>query len=373
MRAFVAHPVRVQRTRGVDWRERSEVGVEIGVKGARATLRGRVAWMISDGKAGNDVQSRGVLEALGVEIVVKSVEPTGLQRLFSPWAKVASRERFGEPGTAFAPPWPDIATAIGRLTTPYIRELKRRAGSAVFTVILQNPKVPLATADLFWVPEHDRLRGPNVITTLTAPHSFDAQRLSDLRRTLPPVIARLAPPRVAVMLGGSNGDYTYTRAALARLAGVLRGLAEQGASLLITPSRRTEPAIVQCVREATRDARCFVWDMTGENPYPYFLAHADAFLAPADSVNMTGEPCATGKPVYVFHPDGGSPKFRRFHEALERYGATRPVREDLGALQVWSYEPLHSARAIADEINRRWSDAQATGIESALPGTVAGK
>jgi mitochondrial fission protein ELM1 len=67
------------------------------------------------------------------------------------------------------------------------------------------------------------------------------------------------------------------------------------------------------VREAT--ARRLLWDRSGSSPYPAFLAHADAFLAPADAVNMTGEPSATGKPVYVFTPAGGSPKFVRFHEA----------------------------------------------------------
>ena len=46
---------------------------------------------------------------------------------------------------------------------------------------------------------------------------------------------------------------------------------------------------------------------------------------------MTGEPCATGKPVYVFAPEGGSPKFTRFHEALRRHGATRPLPDPLRA------------------------------------------
>ena len=89
-----------------------------------------------------------------------------------------------------------------------------------------------------------------------------------------------------------------------------------GAGLLITPSRRTPEAVTDFVREATEGAPRILWDGTGENPYPQFLAHADAFIAPADSVNMTGEPCATGRPVYVFEPEGGSAKFTRFHDAL---------------------------------------------------------
>lgn len=319
-------------------------------------MRGRKAWLFSDGKAGNDVQSLGIANALGLDVTVKRIAPKGLHKHLSPWIGVARRERFGAPGSAFAPPWPDVAIAIGRLTTPYIRRLKQMAREATFTVILQDPKVSLATADLFWVPEHDRLRGPNVITTLTAPHGFSEQRLKALKSAIPAHIAVLPRPRVAIMLGGSNGDYVYSPAALERLGRAIRAFGEKGASLLVTPSRRTEPAIVQCARQAVEPFPHFFWNMSGDNPYPFFVAEADMFLAPADSINMTGEPCVTGRPVYVFHPDGGSPKFTRFHEALMQYGATRAMPERVDALETWDYEPLSSASAIAGEIDRRFAE-----------------
>lgn len=324
-------------------------------RSASDSLRGRKGWIVSDGKAGNDVQMRGVFETLGLDIAVKSVDPRGVRKFFSPWIGVARAERFAEPGLSpFAPPFPDFAIATGRLTTPYIRELKRRAQARTFTIILQDPKVSLTTADLFCVPEHDRLRGDNVIATLTAPHGFSSRRLEELRRNLPPDIASLPRPRVAVMLGGSNGDYTYTDGALDRLEDALRAFTGLGAGLMITPSRRTEPAIIARARSAMAGSKCIFWDMAGDNPYPWFLAHADAFVAPADSVNMTGEPCATGRPVYVFYPDGGTAKFRRFHEALERLGVTRRLPTPLERIESWSYEPLNSAEILAEEIVRRW-------------------
>ncbi len=316
---------------------------------------GRTGWVFSDGKAGNDAQSRGVSEALGLDVTLKHVAPRRLQKLLSPWGGVARSEKFGQTGSAFGPPWPQFAIAIGRLTTPYIRELKKRAGCAVYTIILQDPKVSLKTADLFWVPEHDGLRGPNVVTTLTSPHSFTYSRLTALRENMSADIAALGTPRVAVLLGGSNGDYTYSPAALERLGQALKKLAHSGASLMITPSRRTEPAIIACARAATQGCPRIFWDMTGANPYPQFLAYADAFVVPADSVNMTSEPCVTGKPVYVFYPDGGSAKFQRYHQALMSRGVTRRLPAGLSALQSWSYEPLNSAETIAAEIASRWS------------------
>ncbi len=108
------------------------------------------------------------------------------------------------------------------------------------------------------------------------------------------------------------------------------------------------------MHDATKGLKRVLWNGEGENPYPYFLAHADAFVVPADSVNMTGEPCATGRPVYLFEPEGGSPKFTRFHEALRRHGATRPMPAHFRRLESWSYAPLNSSETIAAEIARRW-------------------
>jgi len=292
---------------------------------------------------------------MGLDYQIKRVGPKGIWKMLAPWGPVSPAERFGSTTSNFSPPWPDFAISCGRLTTPYIRKLKQRAGLATYTIILLDPKVSARTADLFWVPDHDKRRGLNVITTLTAPHSFSPQRLQQLRATIPAKIADLPSPRVAVALGGPNGDYDYTPNALKHLGTALQSLARLGAGLMITPSRRTPEPVLDFIRDATSAAQRLLWDGEHENPYPDFLAHADALVVPADSINMTGEACATGKPVYVFAPEGGSAKFGRFHEALRRYGATRPLPDRFEELEAWSYRPLHSAETIATEVARRWN------------------
>ena len=315
-------------------------------------------WLITDGKAGMDVQARGVADALGVEYEMKRVAPRGVWALAAPWGPVAPSERFGEPGTQFAPPWPDIAIATGRASIPYIRALKRRAKDAVFTVVLQDPKTGPGTADLIWVPEHDRRRGANVVTTVTAPHSFSAARFAELRSTVPPEIAALPSPRVAVILGGKNGVYTFTSADDERFEASLASLGALGASFMITPSRRSHQRLVRAADRATEGRPRILWDGNGPNPYPLFLAHADVLVVTADSVNMCGEACATGRPVYVFTPSGGSPKFTRFHAALAVAGATRPLPDTFALLESWTYPAVDSAAIIAREIKSRWRPAR---------------
>jgi hypothetical protein len=68
---------------------------------------------------------------------------------------------------------------------------------------------------------------------------------------------------------------------------------------------------------------------------------------------MCGEAAATGRPVYVFTPSGGSDKFARFHAALAGHGATRPLPATFERLDDWTYPPLDAASVIAAEIERR--------------------
>jgi mitochondrial fission protein ELM1 len=315
-------------------------------------FKGRPAWIITDGKAGMEVQVKGVARALGANYEAKRVSPHGVWRLLAPWNGIDPREKFGQPGSQFAPPWPAIALATGRLSIPAIRAV-RKASPETYTVVIQNPRTGTGTADLIAVPAHDRLTGANVIHTLTAPHGFSPQRLSQLRALKPKDLAALPGPKVVIVLGGPNKVYRFTETDSVRLAASLASIASLGASFLITVSRRTPGHALQQMRTALAGAPAIFWEGEGDNPYPLWLAHGDIFVVTADSINMTGEACVTGRPVYVFEPKGGSAKFAHFHENLRRYGATKPLPERLENLESWTYAPLDSAAQIAAEIERR--------------------
>jgi mitochondrial fission protein ELM1 len=317
-------------------------------------LAGLTAWLITDGKAGMDVQVQGVADALGLITERKIVEIKGFWRHTAPWGPPHPSVRFGAPGSQFCPPWPAVAIATGRQSIPYIRALKRHAGLATYTIVLQDPRTGPKTADLIWVPEHDRRRGPNVITTLTAPHSFTQQRFAQLRAAASAEIAALPHPRTAVILGGNNSAYTFTNDDDDRLETALSAIASTGASFLVTPSRRTHGRLLRAVERATAAHPRLFWNGKGRNPYAEILAHADVLIVTADSTNMVGEACATGRPVYVFKPSGGSAKFNRFHDALVRYGATRPLPEMVVRLETWRYPPLAAAEHIASAVEVRW-------------------
>ncbi|MFN3869586.1 MAG: mitochondrial fission ELM1 family protein [Hyphomicrobiaceae bacterium] len=312
-------------------------------------LAEREAWLVTDGKAGHEAQAEGVGQALGARCRFVRVAPTGIAKLLAPWGPCDSAFRP-------EPPWPAIAIGIGRTAIPALRALRRRAGAGTFTVALQDPRTGARTADLVWVPEHDRLRGANVITTLTPPNRFTDAVLSAARAAGDPAdaVASLPRPRVMLAIGGASKVWRFTTDDAARLAAAIAHFGLQGAAFLMTPSRRTPPEVASALAAAIAPFPHVAWSGDGENPYVRFLALADAIVVTADSVSMTGEAVSTGRPVYVFHPSGGSDKFRRFHDALSQARVTRPLHEQTTLDTGWSYPPIRSADTIAQEIERRF-------------------
>jgi len=309
--------------------------------------------VLSSGKAGHEANSRGVAEALGAPYIVRVVAPRPLFARLAPYGPLDPRDRPGRAGSVFAPPFPHVVIACGRVTAPYVRAIKRAVGSQVFTVFLQDPRYLRGRVDLIWAPEHDGLSGGNVISTLTSPHPFSAARLAAARAAPDPRLAALPAPRAAVLLGGTSGSHDFPPDDVARLSAAVAAIAGAGYSGMATPSQRTPPGLVAGVRAGLGDALAFMWDGAGANPYTQMLAHADAILVTGDSVNMVGEAVATGAPVHVFEPSGGrGGKIARYIDALQRLGA---VRRFNGRLERFSYEPIDSSQTIAREIARRFA------------------
>jgi mitochondrial fission protein ELM1 len=304
-------------------------------------------WVLTDGKAGDEAQCLGVTDAIGVAPEIRRVAPRALFALAMPWGPIDPAEAPGRPGSPIAPPFPDVLIASGRRAIPYVRAVKRASAGRTFTIILKDPRTGASAADLIWVPEHDRLRGRNVLTTVTGPHRVSAARLVRARDMPDPRLAGLPEPRVAVLVGGDSRHHRFKAQDAERLLHGLERLALSGTSLMITTSRRTPDRLASRLQNLVDERRGFFWNGTGENPYLALLALADVIVVTADSTNMIGEATATGKPVLVFEPSGGHAKITAYLKALTERGAVRPFA---GTLEAFTYEPLDTTPAIAGAI-----------------------
>ncbi len=306
---------------------------------------------MTDGKVGMEVQCVGLAEALDFEPRVKRIQITKPWRWLPPRLVPNPLNTIGPKRDPLAPPWPDVLIASGRQTVAASIAIRRASGGRTFTVQIQNPVVDPLRFDVVVAPRHDQLAGPNVIQTIGGLNRITEARLSAAAAKFGPVFAHLPRPLIVVALGGSNRAYRFTRGIARRLGDDLARLCRaEGAGLLITASRRTDPSIVALLRDALDGCAAEIWDGEGENPYLGSLSLGDAFVVTGDSVNMVCEAATTGKPVYVVELAGGSAKFTRFHLALREAGATRPFA---GRLEHWSYQPLRDTETTAAEIRRR--------------------
>ena len=258
------------------------------------------------------------------------------------------------------PPWPSLLIAGGRSAVGLALGLRRAAGC--FTVFVQDPRVAPRRFDLVVAPRHDRVRGANVVETRTALHRVTPARLAEAGRRFAPALEALPRPLVAVLVGGASRRHRFEPADGAALGRALAAMArEAGAGLAITASRRTAPASMEALVEALGATPAQLWRGEGENPYFGYLALADAIVVTGDSVSMTSEACASGKPVYVAPMRGrGSKRIDRFFQGLRE---DRLIAPFAGRIDDWAPRPPldETARAagIVGRHYERWRAAQA--------------
>lgn len=318
-----------------------------------------LAWVLTDGTIGMQVQCLGLATAAGLTPIVKRIEPSLLLRLFPRLGEIPgiAASAGGDPLT---PPWPDVVISCGRRTAGAALAIRRKASADAahaaappLLAHIQDPRIDPNVFDLLVVPLHDPARGPTVVNTLGALNPHDPARLAAAAEALDPVIQDLSRPRVAVSVGGSNKRYDFSGEAVARFVSDLRHLAQSsGAALLVATSRRTDSETRKALAEGLADVPGWVWTGEGENPYLGFLGLADAIVVTSDSVNMVSEACATGKPVMVASVETETGRLAAFHDRLRDAGLTRPFA---GELEVYNYEPLNETARVGELLREKLS------------------
>lgn len=317
-------------------------------------------WMLSDGHAGNVRQAAALAAALGHPAAREwIVSPHPPWRWLAPRRLPASALAFdADFRRALATP-PTLAIGCGRQAALATRLLRER-GARVAQIL--DPRIDPRHWDVVIAPEHDGLRGGNVLSMVGSLHPVDDAWLAQARADFS-VLAQLPQPRTTLLLGGPSRhvgmDDKALAARLSQLASVLRG---EGGSLLLTTSRRTPDTWRALAREQFAAIPGVRWfgatkacpTKTGidgdDNPYPGLLAWADRIVCTPDSVNMLSEACATHVPVFVIDPARTRGRLRRFHDGLLSCGRIRALDDAPGAFDV---EPLRETARVAAEVRAR--------------------
>ncbi len=302
-------------------------------------------WILSEGLAGLQAQGMGLAEAAGLRGEVRVLAPD------APWKFVPAR-LWPHPLRVVAPalraPRPGLVIGCGGMAGAVLAALRKTAGAVVQ---VQNPRMDIGKFDLVVANRHDELTGPNVIVTRTALHRVTKARLAAEAALWRPRLAGIPRPFVAVLLGGSNGRYRLDAAAGGRLAQDLAAMMRgDRVGVMVTPSRRTDPAITRLISEAITPLGGQVWDFTGDNPYFGMLALADLIIVTQDSVSMISEAAATEAPVLVASLPGHSRRQSLFLETMRDAGRVRMFD---GRYAPWPVAAMNDTQEAAHDMCRR--------------------
>jgi hypothetical protein len=289
-------------------------------------------WVLADDRPGNRTQSLGLAEALGWPFDEKTLVMTAASRLHNRLLGASIAGIDTGRSSPLAAPWPDLVIAAGRRTAPVAGWVREQSGGRTRIVMLGRKGGDDADRfDLVVTPAYARLPAHPRRIAISAPlHRVTGAALAAARARFAARFAALPSPRIALLVGGTSGQYRVSPRTAARLGTDALAMAHaRGGSLLVTTSRRLSPSATRALLRSVEGA-AFVhpWRANDpDNPYLGMLAWADALVITGDSESMLAEACSTRKPVYV---------------------AALPVRRSfplLSALREWVWRRSHGRPA----------------------------
>lgn len=329
-------------------------------------------WALLDEKAGHNSQTLGVIEALGLPYRKKKIFFNGKAKLpnflkFKPLNTIDESK-----SDILSKPWPDIVISCGRRLAPINLEVKKRAakaGKKVLSVHIMWPGYKPYNFDLLAIPTHDRILWPfknssNILRIIGAPNRINKDFLLQEYRIWSRTIGELPSPKIAVLIGGSSKKGTISISHAKKLVdSLVKMTSGLKASLLVSNSRRTPAYISEYIEENLRKkiGKSFYFHDVSKNianPYFAYLQLSDMIIVTGDSISMCSEAASTGKPVFIFSPDGLVPeKHKNFQNNIITAGYAHNFNEEnvkdiaIGNFILNRKQPvLNTAEIIAENI-----------------------
>ena len=243
-----------------------------------------------------------------------------------------------------------IIISCGRKSVIHSMALKKRFKKDIFNIHIQDPKVSLKNFDLIVCPEHDNLKGDNVISTVGAIHYLTKKEIDKNTKYIK--IDKENKKLVSFILGGPNKYYDYSEQQIDIVFNKVKTLfTPDKYKLIIIPSYRTPKKIIQKAYN-TFSHNHLVFKNVDKNAYLSSLSISDFIVVTCDSTSMISESAVTGKPIYVVNmpPTRNNKRFKNFYTQFKKLDIIRDLEDNV---DLWSYKQLDEANRIAPIIKER--------------------
>ena len=302
--------------------------------------------LLTEGMHGMISQVEGLAKALDIEFIHQKIELNNFWRLIPP--KITPIQSFvfkNKIERNF-----DIVISCGRKSVIPSIYLKKKFKNKIVNIHIQDPKVSLDKFDFIVAPEHDELKGENVITSKGAIHYLRNNELNENENYLKHKINK--KKLVTFIVGGPNKYYDYKNTILDQIfLKINNNFISKDYQLIFIPSMRTPQNIIDKAKNYFDEEQIIITDID-KRAYLSSLKLADHIIVTCDSTSMISEAAMTGKPIYVAQmpPIKRNNRFKKFFELFKSLNIIKDLEN---SVEEWNYEKLNETDRISRYIKEQ--------------------
>ena len=304
--------------------------------------------LLTQGMHGMISQVEGLANALKIDFTHHTVELNNFWKLIPPKVTPISQSVYKKIDHDNF----DIIISCGRKSVIPSIHLKRNSNKKVFNIHIQDPKVDLKHFDFIVAPEHDSIKGQNVISTKGAIHYLTENEINENKDYLNSFIKKDERIIWTFIMGGPTKYYDYSIENIKEIFTTLSGLSKKhNFQLVVIPSMRTPTNIIQYANDYFGDDHTVIMDID-KKAYLSALAIAQNIIVTCDSSSMISEAALTGKPIYIASilPKKKDKRFQKFRNLFRELNITRNLGEEI---KDWNYQKLDETNRVANIINQK--------------------
>jgi len=201
------------------------------------------------------------------------------------------------------------------------------------------------------LPEHDGLKGSNVLTSKGAVHYLTNGELDENENYLK---SRISAEKkiVTLVLGGPTRYYDYNNQVIEGIfSKIEQNFLNNNYQLIVIPSMRTPQNIIEKAKSYFDKDQIVILDVD-KKAYLSSLKISDHIVVTCDSTSMISEAAITGKPIYVAQMPAikNNQRFKSFFNLFESLNI---IKELNNSVENWTYTKLNETNKIAEQIREK--------------------
>ena len=304
--------------------------------------------LLTQGMHGMISQVEGLAKALNIDFTHHTVELNNFWKIIPPKFTPISQIVYKKINQSDF----DVIISCGRKSVIPSIHLNNNSKKKAINIHIQDPKVNFNNFDFIVAPEHDSIKGQNVINTKGAIHYLSENEIIENNNYLNSFIKKDERKICALILGGPTKYYDYSSRNIEKIFFKLNELLKlNNFQLVVIPSMRTPQQTINLAREYFGDNHTII-NNVDKKGYLSALSISQNIVVTCDSSSMISEAALTGKPIYVANisPKKKDKRFQKFRNLFRDLNIIRNLGDEE---RNWSYQKLDETNRVAKIIKKK--------------------